>query len=75
MLLFSAVALLLALLMSFVRGQWAGALLWYALAVFFACYGLLFMDLAPRWHRPLLVLGFAAGILAFGSAVRLAGLW
>ena len=75
MLFFAAVTLLLALWMSIGRGDWSGAGLWYALSVFLGCYGAMTGGAAERWHRPLLVVGLVAGVVAFIFALRLAGIW
>ena len=72
MLLFAAITALLALWMSLGRGQWAASALWYTLATFLACYGALMAGVPQRWHRLLLVLGLAAGAVAFGLALRMA---
>ena len=75
MLFFAAVVLVLALWMSLGRGQWAEAALWYALAAFLGCYGGLMAGTPERWHRPLLVFGLVAGVIAFGLALRMVGLF
>ncbi len=75
MLLFAAVVLFLALWMSLARGQWAEAALWYALATFLGCYGAMMGGAPERWHRILLVLGLGAGVIAFGLALRMVGLF
>ena len=77
MLLFAALMLVLALWMSIGGNQWRDAVLWYALAIFFGSYGALLGGASERWHRPLLVLGLAAGLVAFVAALRSVGvrLW
>ena len=73
-LLFAAVVLVLALWMSLGNGQWTDSVLWYALAAFLGCYGLLMSNVAERWNRPLLAVGLLAGAAAFGLALRMVGL-
>ena len=73
MLLFAAIMAILALWVSLGRGAWVDAGLWYALAVFFACFGTLMAEVPEHWHRPLLIVGLGAGIIAFGFALRMAG--
>ena len=75
MLLFAAIVLFLALWMSFGRGQWVEAALWYAVAAFLACYGALMGGAPERWHRLLMMLGLVAGVIAFGLALRMVGLF
>jgi hypothetical protein len=77
MLLFAGLVTILALWMSLGRGDWDQAALWYALAIFFACYGALLTGAGERWHRPLLGLGLIAGLIAFVWALRMVGvrLW
>lgn len=53
-------------------GRWQDAAMWLAVAVFMACYGLITLGALARWHRSLLLLGFAAGAVAFVIAVQLA---
>ncbi len=74
MLIFAAVALVLALWMSAGRGDWAQSVLWYALAGVMACGGALFAGMAARWNRLLLVVGLVCGVIAFGSALWQAGI-
>jgi hypothetical protein len=71
---FAAIVLVLALWMSLGNGQWIDSALWYALAAFLGCYGLLMSNLGERWNRPLLVAGLLAGVVAFGMALRMVGL-
>jgi hypothetical protein len=77
MLLGAALMLVLALWMSFGRGEWAEAVVWYAIAIFFASYGGLLGGADERWHRPLLLAGLLSGIVAFLAALRSVGvvLW
>ena len=74
MLIFAGITVLLALWMSLGRGAWADSALWFALAAFFGSYGALLGGAPERWHRPLLVLGLGAGLIAFVLALRLVGL-
>ena len=74
MLLFAALMLVLALWMSFGRGQWVDAGLWYALAICLGCYGAMLTTVSERWQRPLLILGLGSGVVAFGLALRAVGL-
>lgn len=55
-------------------GRWHDAVMWLAVAIFMACYGLITLGALERWHRLLLLIGFAAGAAAFGIAVQLASL-
>jgi hypothetical protein len=73
MLLFAVVLLVLAVWMS-LDGAWGDAVLWYAAAVLVACYGGLLGGVHERWHRPLLVIGLLAGVVAFGAALHATGL-
>lgn len=66
--------LVLALWISLGQGQWADAVLWYAIAIFSACFGGLLGGAGERWHRPLLVIGLAAGLVAFVEALRASGI-
>jgi asparagine N-glycosylation enzyme membrane subunit Stt3 len=75
--LFAALMLVLALWMSLGRGEWSDAVLWYGVAIFCACFGGLLGDVREQWHRPLLVIGLIAGVVAFAGALRAVGvaLW
>jgi hypothetical protein len=77
MLLFAAFMLVLALWMSLGQGAWSDSVIWYAVAVFFASYGVLLGSPDEQWHRPLLVIGLLSGIVAFVAALRSVGvvLW
>lgn len=55
-------------------GSWLDAGIWYALGVFFLCYGALMADWMPKLRRIFLIVGLLAGIFAFGFALRLAGI-
>lgn len=59
----------LGLFLGLARGQWQEAGMWIALAIFLGCYGAITLDLLPRFHRLLLVIGFAAGGIAFVLAL------
>jgi hypothetical protein len=74
MLLFAALMLVLALWISVGRGDWTGAWLWFALAVFLGCYGVMMAGLMARWQRFLLVLGLLSGLAAFVLALRATGI-
>src|SRR5687768_3976538 len=74
MLLFAALVLVLALWMSLGRGDWTGAWLWFALAVFLGCYGAMMAGLISRWQRVLLVIGLVSGLVAFVLALRATGI-
>lgn len=60
-------AVLLAGLSAFlaVRQAWSDAAVWLAVAIFLACYGMIQLNLLPRWRKAWLALGLAAGIAAF----------
>ncbi len=74
LLLFAAIMLALALWLSVGRGEWLASGMWFALAIFFACYGSIMSGVLERWRALLLALGMASGIVAFGYAVWMAGL-
>ncbi len=71
MLVIGVITGLIALWISFVQGAWIDAALWYAVAIFAGSFGGLLGNAPERWHRPLVVLGLAAGVLAFGLALRM----
>jgi hypothetical protein len=74
MFLWAALMFVLALWMSVGRGQWTDSVLWYAIAIFSACFGGLLGGANERWHRPLLVVGLVAGAVAFVAALRATGI-
>lgn len=74
MLLFAAIAFVLALWMSLGRSDWPGSALWFAVAIFLACYGAMLAGAPLRWQRGLLLLGLVAGVAAFLLALRATGL-
>ncbi len=71
MLLFAAIMFGFGLYVGISGPNWEGATLWLALAGFMGCFGALMLNLLPRLHRALLVVGFIAGALAFVLAVRM----
>ena len=70
MLLFAAIALGLALVVGFGQQSWRGAAFWLALAIFAACYGALLLGVLPRFQRLFLIVGLAAGGVAFWLALQ-----
>lgn len=74
LLLFAALMLALALWISVGRGEWLASGMWFALAIFFACYGSIMNGALERWRTILLALGLAGGITALGYAIWMAGL-
>lgn len=58
---------LLAALSAFlaVRQAWLDAGLWLSAAIFLACYGIVQLDLLPRWRKAWLALGLLSGSAAF----------
>jgi hypothetical protein len=69
LLLFALFLLGLGLFLGVARSQWVEAALWVSLAIFLGCYGAIMRDLLPHLHRVLLVIGFAAGGIAFVLAL------
>lgn len=74
MFLWAALILVLALWISVGQGRWGDAVMWYAVALFSACFGGLLGGVGERWHRPLLIVGLFAGIVAFVMALRATGI-
>jgi hypothetical protein len=72
MLLFAALMLGLAIFLGLGRQAWREAIFWLAIAVFMACYGTLTLNTLPALHRLVLLLGLAAGMVAFGLALQVA---
>lgn len=70
MLLFAVIALGLALSMGFGQQSWRGAAFWLAIATFTACYGWLILGALPRLQRLLVIVGLAAGGVAFWLALQ-----
>jgi hypothetical protein len=70
MLLFAALMLGLAIFLGLGRQAWREAVFWLAIAVFMACYGALTLNALPQLHRLLLILGLAAGAIAFWLALQ-----
>ena len=70
MLLFAVIALGLGLAVGVGRQAWREAALWLALAIFCACYGAITLNALPRLHRLLLIVGLAAGGVAFWLALQ-----
>jgi len=52
-----------------VQRLWNDAALWLAAAIFLACYGMVQLDLLPRWRKLWLVLGLGAGAATFVIAL------
>ena len=71
MLVIGVITGLMALWISFAQGAWMDAALWYAVAVFAGSFGGLLGNASERWHRPLVVIGLTAGVLAFLLALRM----
>lgn len=69
-LLFAGLMLALGLFAGFVRQAWRDAALWFAVAVFMACYGAITLDLLPRLQRLLLGIGLLAAAAAFWLAFQ-----
>ncbi len=69
LLLFAAIMLGLGLLLGITRRAWQDAVLWLAIAVFMACYGVIMLGALPRLHRLLLIVGLLAGGVALWLAL------
>jgi hypothetical protein len=52
-----------------VQRLWNDAALWLPAAVFLTCYGMIQLDLLPRWRKTWLVLGLSAGTATFVIAL------
>lgn len=74
MFLWAAVTLVLALWLGLGQRNWDDGLMWLGVSIFSACFGGLLGGAAERWHRPLLVVGLAAGVVAFVMALRATGI-
>ena len=70
MLLFAVIALGLGIAVGVERQAWREAILWLGLAIFCACYGAITLNALPRLHRLLLIVGLAAGGVAFWLALQ-----
>ena len=69
-LMFAALVFGLSIFLGLARGDWRAAIFWLAISRFMACYGALMLNVVPRLHRLLLIVGLLAGGVAFWLALQ-----